>query len=264
MPGKKYSIVVGTNNRHKFDEIKAILADVENVELVPLSAFANVPPIDETAKTFAGNAAKKATELANFLNMLGRLSFANQSTTQDDETDFEALAGERARSSGRHKKVSVGGSGGASGRQPAVPKPKNLEMLVMADDSGLEVDALNGAPGVISARYAGKHGDDAANNKLLLQNLKGVPSGKRKARFVCEIALACPDGLLLSVRGTVEGMILDEPRGSGGFGYDPLFLYPPKGKSFGELDAATKNQVSHRSNALARFKEELKKLLATG
>lgn len=262
MPGKKHTIVVGTNNRHKFDEIKAILADVENIELVPLSAFSNVPPIDESAKTFAGNAAKKATELARFLNMLGRLSFANQSTSQDDETDFEALAGERARTSGRHKKVSVGGS--SSGRQPAVPKAKNLDLLVMADDSGLEVDALNGAPGVISARYAGKHGDDAANNKLLLQNLKGVPSGKRKARFVCEIALACPEGLLFGVRGTVEGMIVDEPRGSGGFGYDPLFLFPPKGKTFGELDAVTKNQISHRSNALGKFKEELKKLLATG
>lgn len=261
MPGKKHTIVVGTNNRHKFDEIKAILADVENIELVPLSAFSNVPPIDESAKTFAGNAAKKATELARFLNMLGRLSFANQSTSQDDDTDFEALAGERARTSGRHKKVSVGSS---SGRQPVVPKPKNLDLLVMADDSGLEVDALNGAPGVISARYAGKHGDDAANNKLLLQNLKGVPSGKRKARFVCEIALACPEGLLFGVRGTVEGMIVDEPRGSGGFGYDPLFLYPPKGKTFGELDAATKNQISHRSNALAKFKDELKKLLANG
>ncbi|MCL4731319.1 MAG: non-canonical purine NTP pyrophosphatase [Planctomycetes bacterium] len=190
---------------------------------------------------------------------MGRLSFANQSTAQDDETDFEALAGERARTSGRHKKVSVGG---ASGRQQAVNKPKNLDVLVMADDSGLEVDALNGAPGVLSARYAGKHGDDAANNKLLLQNLKGVPGGKRKARFVCEIALACPDGLLFGARGTVEGVIVDQPRGSGGFGYDPLFLYPPKGKTFGELDAETKNQVSHRSQALARFKEELRKFLA--
>lgn len=261
MPGKKHTIVVGTNNRHKFDEIKAILADVENVELVPLSAFSNVPPIDESAKTFAGNASKKATELARFLSMLGRLSFANQSTSQDDDTDFEALAGERARTSGRHKKVTVGPG---SGRQPAIPKPKNLDLLVMADDSGLEVDALNGAPGVLSARYAGKHGDDAANNRLLLQNLKGVPGGKRKARFVCEIALACPDGLLFGVRGAVEGMIVDEPRGSGGFGYDPLFLYPPRGKTFGELDAATKNQISHRSRALAKFKEELKKLLPTG
>ncbi|MBK9975135.1 MAG: non-canonical purine NTP pyrophosphatase [Planctomycetes bacterium] len=261
MPGKKYSIVVGTNNRHKFTEIRAILADVANVDLVPLSAFSNVPPIDETEKTFAGNAAKKALELARFLQAMGRLSYANQSTSQDDDdTDFEALAGERARTSGRHKKVSVGEG---SGRRPAIAKPKNLDLLVMADDSGLEVDALGGAPGVLSARYAGTHGDDAANNKLLLQNLKGVPAGKRKARFVCEIALACPDGPLLGVRGAVEGMITDAPRGSGGFGYDPLFLYPPRGKTFGELDAETKNQISHRSQALAMFKLELTRLLGT-
>jgi XTP/dITP diphosphohydrolase len=134
-------------------------------------------------------------------------------------------------------------------------------VLVMADDSGLEVDALGGQPGVRSARYAGKHGDNEANNKLLMHNLKGVPAGKRKARFVCEIALACPDGLLFGVRGIVEGVIATAPRGGGGFGYDPLFVYPPENKTFGELSTEVKNRVSHRSSALAKFRAELKKLL---
>jgi XTP/dITP diphosphohydrolase len=258
MSGKKVSIIVGTNNRNKFAEIRDILSDLPQVELVPLSAYNNVPPIDETEKTFAGNAAKKASELARFLSMLGRMGYANQSTSlDDDDTDFEALAAVRARSSNRMRKVTVG-----SGRMKPVPGPKNMDVLVMADDSGLEVDALNGQPGVRSARYAGVHGDDAANNKLLLQNLKGVPAGKRKARFVCEIALACPDGLLFGVRGTVEGVIAAAPRGEGGFGYDPLFVYPPQDKTFGELPAEFKNRVSHRSTALAKFKDELKKLLA--
>lgn len=257
MSGKKVSIVVGTNNRHKFREIREILSDLPDVELVPLSAFSNVPPIDESEKTFAGNAAKKATELARFLSMLGRMGYANQSTSlDDDDTDFEALAAVRARSSNRMRKVTVG-----SGRMQPVPKPRNMDVLVMADDSGLEVDALGGQPGVRSARYAGEHGNDEANNKLLLQNLKGVPAGKRKGRFVCEIALACPDGLLFGVRGTVEGVIGTAPRGESGFGYDPLFLYPPENKTFGELGPEVKNRISHRSIALAKFMVELKKLV---
>lgn len=260
MAGKKSSIVVGTNNRHKLREIREILSDLPYVELVALSAFSNIPPIEENEKTFAGNASKKALQIARFVSMADRLSFANQSTSQDDddETDFERVAADRARASHRMKKVSVG-----SGRMPPAKKPMNMDILVMADDSGLEVDALAGAPGVKSARYAGVHGDDAANNKLLLHNLKGVPAGKRKARFVCEIALACPDGLLFSVRGTVEGMIAAEPRGKSGFGYDPLFIYPPEKKTFGELEADVKNRISHRSQALAKFKLELKKLLGS-
>ena len=96
---------------------------------------------------------------------------------------------------------------------------------MFADDSGLEVDALGGAPGVLSARYAGQHGDDEANNRLLLENLRG--SANRKARFVCAIALVEGEQVRGVYRGAVEGVILDAPRGAGGFGYDPLFYYPP-------------------------------------
>lgn len=252
-------IVVGTSNRHKLIEINQILHGLPGVELVALSAYSGVPQIPEDAETFAGNAQKKAIELARFLALVGRVSYANRSTSggDEDDTDFEALSAERHRSaSQRRRKVSL-----TPERMPKVEKPQSLELLVMADDSGLEVDALGGAPGVNSARYAGRHGDDAANNKLLLKNLKGVPPEKRKARFVCEIALASPEGIVYTVRGTVEGLIIEEPRGDGGFGYDPLFLYPPLGKTFGELPADEKNKISHRSKALAKFRSELEKLV---
>ncbi|MCA8912736.1 MAG: non-canonical purine NTP pyrophosphatase [Planctomycetes bacterium] len=259
MPDNPVNIVVGTNNRHKLREIRQILSDVPGVELVGLSAYTGVPDVVENADTFAGNAQKKAYELARFIALAGRVGFASQSTSMDDEdeTDFEALSARRYRTvSGRQKKVSL-----TPERMPKVTRPANLDLLVMADDSGLEVDVLGGAPGVISARYAGKHGDDAANNRLLLKNLKGVPPEKRKARFVCEIALASPEGILFTVRGTVEGRIIDEERGGGGFGYDPLFFYPPLDQTFGEIPAEEKNKISHRSQALAQFHAELEKLL---
>ena len=120
---------------------------------------------------------------------------------------------------------------------------------LFADDSGLEVDALGGAPGVYSARYAGENASDAANNRLLLENLNGVEN--RRARFVCVIALTEPGAAPRTFRGTVEGAILREPQGTGGFGYDPLFYYTQFGCSFGELAAGRKFDVSHRGQALA-------------
>lgn len=128
----------------------------------------------------------------------------------------------------------------------------------IADDSGLAVDALNGAPGVYSARYAGGHGDDAANNALLLKNLAHLPVEQRTARFVCCIALVYPDGKEITVRGVTEGLILDQARGEGGFGYDPYFYYEPFGKTFSELTADEKNAISHRGKAIAKLAERLK------
>jgi XTP/dITP diphosphohydrolase len=119
---------------------------------------------------------------------------------------------------------------------------------LFADDSGLEVDALGGAPGVYSARFAGAGATDDANNQLLLQKLRGV--GHRSARFVCVIALVDGGRLTGTFRGAVEGQILDEPRGPHGFGYDPLFYYPPFGCSFGEAAPERKLTVSHRGAAL--------------
>jgi XTP/dITP diphosphohydrolase len=122
---------------------------------------------------------------------------------------------------------------------------------LFADDSGLEVDALGGEPGVRSARFAGPGATDEANNLLLLEKLRGME--QRRARFVCLIALAEKGALLATFRGVVEGEILHEPRGPNGFGYDPLFFYPPFGCSFGEVGGERKLLVSHRGQALRQL-----------
>ena len=128
----------------------------------------------------------------------------------------------------------------------------------VADDSGLCVDALDGAPGVYSARYCGRHGDDEANNRLLLENLQGVPA-PRTARYVAAIALARPGRETLVRRGTCEGEVLQAPRGTGGFGYDPLFLCET-GETFAQISAEDKNRISHRRRGieavLAALEEE--------
>ena len=134
----------------------------------------------------------------------------------------------------------------------------NRQYPAIADDSGLSVDVLGGAPGVYSARYAGGHGDDAANNALLLKNLADTPAEERTARFVCCIALVYPDGREITVRGETEGLIIDEARGEGGFGYDPYFYYAPFKKTFSELSAEEKNAISHRGKAIAKVAEILK------
>lgn len=133
--------------------------------------------------------------------------------------------------------------------------------IVMSDDSGLEVDYLNGEPGVFSARYAGEHGNDKKNNEKLLLNLAGVSDDNRKARFVCQLALINEKNEYRTVRGTVDGYILEEEKGNGGFGYDPLFFYKPLNKSFGELTMEEKNEISHRGVALQKVKEIIKELL---
>ncbi|MEW6183366.1 MAG: XTP/dITP diphosphatase [Bacillota bacterium] len=127
----------------------------------------------------------------------------------------------------------------------------------LADDSGLEVDYLGGAPGVYSARFAGEPKDDAANNNKLLGLLDGVPREQRAARFRCVIAVAFPEGGVVTADGRCEGFILTELRGAGGFGYDPLFYLPEFDKTFAELPPEVKNRVSHRARALAKIKEKL-------
>jgi len=131
----------------------------------------------------------------------------------------------------------------------------------LADDSGLAVEALDGAPGVSSARYAGKQGDYRANNEKLLKEMAGVPDGERQAAFVCFMVLALPGGAEYDVRGQCEGEITREYRGTGGFGFDPLFFVPAEGKTMAELPMGRKNEISHRGQALARMKEILKGLL---
>lgn len=128
--------------------------------------------------------------------------------------------------------------------------------LTLADDSGLEVDALNGAPGVLSARYSGEDAEDAHNNEKLLRALVGLPQEKRGARFVCLLVLSSPissGGREWIFRGECEGWIAFAPRGKSGFGYDPLFFYPSLAKTFGEIDRETKGPVSHRGKALRKL-----------
>lgn len=130
--------------------------------------------------------------------------------------------------------------------------------LVMADDSGLEVDYLKGEPGIYSARYAGEHGNDKKNNEKLLEKLKGVVKENRDAKFVCQISLMDSDEKYISVKGEVKGIILEKLTSNGGFGYDPLFYYEPLKKSFSELAPEEKNKVSHRGIALSKLKDKIK------
>ncbi|RMH69800.1 MAG: XTP/dITP diphosphatase [Gemmatimonadetes bacterium] len=123
-------------------------------------------------------------------------------------------------------------------------------MMALGDDSGLCVDALDGAPGVYSARFAGEPANDAKNNQKLLRLLDDTPVAKRTAHFVCVMSLATPEQVLHTVEGRVNGQILYKPRGQNGFGYDPLFYYPPYDATFAEIPPAKKNAVSHRANAL--------------
>jgi XTP/dITP diphosphohydrolase len=134
--------------------------------------------------------------------------------------------------------------------------------FVIGDDSGLIVDALDGRPGVYSARYAGEDKNDAANTEKVLNELQGVPQSERTARFYCSLALASPNQKTITVSGTVEGFISEEPSGTNGFGYDPVFFVPEKGKTMAELNQSEKNAISHRANALKELEGKLDEFLA--
>ncbi len=214
------TLLLATRNAHKVGEIRAILGD--GIRYLTLRDFPDAPEVIENADTFAGNATKKAMELAKWKAELQ----GPKSEVAEDEA-----------------------------------------FLVLADDSGLEVDALNGAPGVHSARFAaldsGRPGNstDAENNAKLLRLLKDVREEKRTARFHCVIALATVGSPKSEFRnpqlfdGTCEGRIGFAPRGQNGFGYDPLFIPSGFEKTFAELGDEVKNTLSHRSKALARMNE---------
>jgi XTP/dITP diphosphohydrolase len=185
-------------------------------------------------RDFAGAAARHGIELGCVPG------FASLPTVVEDGLTFEDNARKKAEEYSRH----------AAGE------------IVVADDSGLEVDALNGAPGVHSARYAADHPhladkntDDDANNARVLRELEDVPPEKRTGRFVCVLAAARDGRTLATFRGTAEGMILDSPHGTNGFGYDPLFYFPQIQKTFAELNAVEKARYSHRGAAFRKFLE---------
>ena len=210
------TLLIATRNAHKVGEIRAILG--AQFQFLTLNDFPAAPKVVEDADTFAGNAAKKAAELARWVAGNSKLK------TQNSKLDF-----------------------------------------VLADDSGLEVDALNGAPGVHSARFAAmdsaKSGNtpDAENNAKLLRLLKDVPPEKRTARFRCVIALVeiNPQSAIRNPQlfdGTCEGRIIFAPRGDNGFGYDPLFAPSGFEQTFAELGEDVKNRLSHRAGALEMLK----------
>jgi XTP/dITP diphosphohydrolase len=157
--------------------------------------------------------------------------------------------------------ASLPDEGATSYRENALAKARAAarctRQLALADDSGLEVDALGGAPGVLSARFGGPGLDDAGRVRHLLERLAGVEPARRTARFRCVIALVQPGGLEQLVEAAVDGVIAAAARGSGGFGYDPVFFYPPLGRTFGQLTDEEKSRVSHRGRALAEARRLL-------
>ena len=185
-------------------------------------------------RDFAGAAARHGVEIA------GLPDFPSLPAVVEDGLTFEANARKKAEAYSRY----VAGE------------------IVVADDSGLEIDALNGAPGVHSARYAADkpeqtdaNADDEANNARVLRELKNISLTQRMGRFVCVLAAARDGKTLATFRGTAEGVILDAPRGTNGFGYDPLFYFPPIEKTFAELTAEEKSYYSHRGAAFRKFLE---------
>lgn len=136
------------------------------------------------------------------------------------------------------------------------------ECWTLADDSGLQVDALGGAPGVRSARYAGPACNDAANNAKLIQELADIPAHQRTARFCCAVALANSVEVMATASGVVEGVIIDEARGSNGFGYDPHFLVPESSMTTAQMEPSQKNRISHRGSALRAIRPAIQRLVA--
>jgi XTP/dITP diphosphohydrolase len=219
-----HTLYVSTRNAHKLVELRAMLAAIGSFELIP-AADAEVPDVEEIGETFLDNAVLKAAAA------------------------FKVTGG-----------------------------------VCLADDSGLTVDALNGAPGVFSARFSGEGATAASNNAHLLEALEATPEERRGAAFVCQLALIVPADLtpssldvapvahrwvpegavLYALQGRVEGRILRAARGAEGFGYDPLFFYPPTGLTFAEMGGGAKNAVSHRGRALAHLSECLLQVIGAG
>jgi XTP/dITP diphosphohydrolase len=220
MHAPRRPLVVATSNPGKLREFGALLKDLP-FDLYGLGEL-HIPPPEETGSSFIENALLKARHAA------------------------AAAAASAASASTAWASIAAGG----------VPPS---DVAALADDSGLEVDALSGAPGIYSARYAGTGADDSANNAKLLAALEGVRPDQRRARYRCALVFvrSALDAAPLIAEGVWEGLILEAPRGSGGFGYDPYFFLPELGLTAAEIDAATKNRLSHRGIALRALRDQL-------
>lgn len=203
MAGAITELVLATRNRHKGEELTALLSTL-GIRVRTLAEFPDAPEVEEDGDTCEANAVKKARTIADVTGL------------------------------------------------PAV-----------ADDTGLEVDALGGRPGVRAARYAGEQVSYEDNWRKLLKELAGVPRKQRQARFLTVAALALPGGDVEVAQGTLEGIIAEEPAGTGGFGYDPVFHVPELGKTLAELSTQQKNRISHRAKALVQVREVLAKRMVS-
>jgi len=224
-------LYLASSNSGKLRELSA-LAGAEGIELETVPGYDRRPPFPEDEPSFALNALEKA------------LYYSRHGAVEDAPGRGP---------SGRSRWAELGLAKGGQG------KAEGPEALVVADDSGLVVEALEGQPGVRSARFAGPGATDADNNRKLLEELRGVPAEKRGARFVCVLALARGGRVLGIFSDYVEGRILEAPRGSGGFGYDPLFFLPERGCTTAELAPEEKNRVSHRGKAFRKLLALVKK-----
>jgi XTP/dITP diphosphohydrolase len=218
-------LYLATGNPHKIGEVSAILAASGiAAEVFAPTAVGGMPEVVEDTGTFVGNATKKARALAAVLAQ-------------------------------RRHVLTLDKTGLPASPSGAFVKSQDMTSLewAVADDSGVCVDALGGEPGVESAYYAGHPANDAANNARLLAALEGVPAARRGAAFHCCIVAVDTEGRAVSFEGRCPGRILEAPRGTGGFGYDPLFLPDGFSVSYAELDESVKNTISHRARALAQF-----------
>jgi XTP/dITP diphosphohydrolase len=204
-PGSRPRLVLATRNAHKVAELRRILAEsgLDQVDIVGLDAFDDVPEVPETGVTFTENAEVKARSVA-----------------------------------------------------------ESTGVAAVADDSGLCVDVLGGAPGVFSARWCGRHGDDPANLDLLLAQLADVPPEHRGASFVCAAVLALPDGRVEAQQGRLSGTVITSARGENGFGYDPIFVPEGQDRTTAQMTAQEKDAISHRGRALRALAPVIREALA--
>lgn len=227
--GKAMKIIFATGNEGKMREIREILRDMD-AEILSMKEAGIEIDIEENGSTFEENAEIKARAVAAAVRM-----------TAGENAAAQTVAG------AAYKATAV-----QAGETPD-------DIIVLADDSGLEIDALHKEPGIYSARYLGEDTPYSVKNKNLIDRLEGVPDNKRTARFVCAIAAVLPGGESIVSRGVIEGRIDYEEKGSNGFGYDPIFYVPEFCATTAQLDTAEKNRVSHRARALEAMKEELKR-----
>lgn len=236
-------IYLATGNAHKAEEIGTMLANLgAPCQVLSAKAIGGMPEVDENADSFEGNALLKAQALLTQLQSAQQAN-AFPSANAHDNTCAKASAN------------ALSGT-----TDPMLPTAQPPVCYVLADDSGLAVAALGGAPGIFSARYAGAGATDAANNALLLKNLDGLSPEQRGAAFVCCFALLGTDGSQNIFHGRCEGRIAHAEAGAGGFGYDPLFIPEGHTQSFSELGPTIKNTISHRTHCCQALAMKLRQL----